>query len=92
MRTVFQECTGPALPYTVKAALSKGPGLQQGANINSKTAQSVPSAFLRRQKPELIREGPRSDCAKAKFLKSLAEVTIQSRKAAEDVATQTSQC
>lgn len=92
MRTVFQECTEPALPYTVRGALTKEPGLQQGANINTRSAQSVPSAFLRLQKPEPTREGPRSDCAKTKFLKSLAETTTQSQRAAEDVATPTSQC
>lgn len=73
--------------HTVNAALTEGPGLQQGASVSTKTAQSVPSASLRFQKPESTREGLCSHCAKTKFLKSLAEATIQSQKAAEDVAT-----
>lgn len=75
------------LAHTLTAALTKGPGLQQGASVNTKTAQSVPGASLRLQKSESTREGLSSHCAKTKFLKSLAEATIHSQKAAEDVAT-----
>lgn len=73
--------------HTVNARLTKGPGLQQGASVSTKTAQSVPSASLRFQKPESTREGLCSHRAKNKFLKSLAGATIQSQKAAENVAT-----
>lgn len=73
--------------HTVNAALTEGPGLQQGASVSTKTAQSVPGASLRFQKPESTREGLLGHRAKNKFLKSLAGAAIQSQKAAEDVAT-----
>lgn len=82
----FSRSAQTCLAHTLTAALTKGPGLQQGASVNTKIAQSVPGASLRLQKSESTREGLCGHCAKTKFLKSLAEATIHSQKAAEDVA------